>query len=256
MRLHRLHRGVYAVGHANVSELGRLMAAVLACGRNAVLSHQSAAALWGIRASNRHLIDVTAGRSSRRSRGGIAVHLVRDLDPDDRTCIRRVPITTVARTLLDLAEVVREDALVRAVEQAERMQLFDLRAVDALIARRGGRRGLGRLKNALQGYRALPHLTRSELERRFLALCRAAGLPTPAVNAWLVGQEVDVLWAEHRLVVELDSHRHHGTRAAFERDRIRDAALQLAGYRVLRVTQLRLDSEPAAVIGAIRLLLA
>jgi hypothetical protein len=99
-------------------------------------------------------------------------------------------------------------------------------------------------------------VTRSELERRFLALCRDAGLPAPAANAWIVDQEVDVLWADQRLVVELDGHRFHRTRTAFERDRIRDTVLQVAGYRVLRVTQLRLDSEPASVIADVRSLLS
>jgi Protein of unknown function (DUF559) len=151
--------------------------------------------------------------------------------------------------LLDLAEVVGEDALGRALEQAERLQLFDLAAVDALIERSAGRRGVGVLDRALAIYREPSHLTRSELERRFLTLCRDAGLPVPAANAWVIDQEVDVLWAEQRLVVELDSHRYHRTAAAFERDRVRDTALQLAGYRVLRVTRRRLDSEPGAVIA-------
>jgi uncharacterized protein DUF559 len=112
------------------------------------------------------------------------------------------------------------------------------------------------MKDALLSYREPPPITRSELERRFLDLCRDAGLPPPAVNAWVIDKEVDMLWAAQRLVVELDSRTYHQTRAAFERDRLRDAALQLAGYRVLRVTHRRLHTEPAAVIAAIRALLS
>jgi very-short-patch-repair endonuclease len=254
-RLHRLHRCVYAVGHPEVSEAGRLLAAVLACGPDAALSHRSAAALWGIRANQRRLIDVTALQRNHRRHPGIAVHLVRNLHPDDRTSVQGIPVTTVARTLLDLAGVIRADGLERALEQAERLRLFDLRAVDALIARSRGRCGVKALRRALCDYRELPHLTRSELERRFLDLCRDASLPTPAVNAWINGYEVDVLWAAQRLVVELDGRSYHQTHAAFERDRRRDAELQLAGYRVFRVTRRWLETEPAAVIAAVRALL-
>jgi hypothetical protein len=140
-RLHRIHRGVYAVGRADVSEAGRLLAAVLACGHDAVLSHHSAAALWGIRACRRRLIDVTALQHHHRRRCGIAVHLVRELHPDDRAMVESIPVTSVARTLVDLAGVVRPDGLARALEETERLKLFDLRAVDALIARSQGRRG-------------------------------------------------------------------------------------------------------------------
>jgi hypothetical protein len=255
-RLHRVHRGVYAVGHPRLSHLGRLMAAVLACGSDAVLSHHSAAALWTIKASARRLIDVTALRRNHGRRRRVALHLVRDLHSDDRACAHGIPVTSIARTLLDLAEVVQPHALARAVEEAERLQVFDLRAVDAVIERSRGHRGLGALKSAVLNYRELPPITRSELERRFLDLCRDAGLPLPAVNVWIAGHEVDVLWAEERLVVELDGRTYHQTRAAFERDRIRDEALQLAGYRVLRVTHRRLDTDTAAVMAAIRSLLS
>jgi hypothetical protein len=212
--------------------------------------------LWGIRVSRHRSIDVTALQRSHRGRPGIAVHLVRNLHPDDRTEVQGIPVTSVARTLLDLAGVVREDALARALEQAERLQLFDLRAVDALISRSRGRRGVKALRSALLIYRDPPPLTRSALERQFLDLCHDAGLPTPAANAWVLDQEVDMLWREERLVVELDSRSFHQTRAAFERDRRRDAALQLGGYRVLRVTRRWLEAEAPAVIATIRALLS
>ncbi len=220
----------------------------------AVLSHGSAADLWGIRRDRRRTIHVTAlGR--HRPRPGIALHLVGELHAEDRTALHGIPVTSVARTLLDLALGVSEDALARALEESERLQLFDLGAVDALIARSRGRRGVAKLKRAVAAYREPPPLTRSRLEERFVAVCRKAGLPAPALNTWIAGHEVDALWAGQRLVVELDGWSYHGTRAAFERDRIRDTALQLAGYRVLRVTRQRLDSEPERVMAAIRSLL-
>jgi Protein of unknown function (DUF559) len=230
------------------------MAAVLACGQGALLSHRSAAALWGIRPTRHRLIDVTTPRR-RRPRKGIALHLVRELNPKDCAVVEGIPITTVARTLLDLAEVVREDGLVRAVEQAEQMRLFDLRTVEELIGRSRGRRGTSSLRSVLSVYHDQPQVTRSELERRFLRLCGDAGLPTPATNFWIEGQEVDALWAVEGLVVELDGRSFHQTRAAFERDRIRDTALQRAGYRVLRVTRRRIESDPAGVIEDVRSLL-
>jgi hypothetical protein len=253
-RLHRVHRGIYAVGHARVSVHGRSMAAVLACGTGAVLSHRSAASHWGLRPSARPVSDVTAPGRSRRPRRGIALHLVRDLDPRDRDTEDGIPVTTVARTLLDLAEVVRLPDLERAVEAAERLRLFDLRAVEDTMARNRGRRGLRPLHQALEAYRPLPD-TRLELERRFLDLCREVGLPPPSVNVMLAGLEVDFAWQDARLVVEMDSRTYHMTRAAFERDRIRDASLQLAGYRVLRITHRRLRHERAAVARTIRSLL-
>jgi very-short-patch-repair endonuclease len=164
-------------------------------------------------------------------------------------------VTSVARTLLDLAEVLSARRLLRVLEEAERLRLFDLDAIDRLAGRSHGRRGLGELRLALAGMDDEPPPTRSELERRFLELCRAEHLPPPAVNAWLAGFEVDALWPEQRLVVELDGYAFHGARAAFERDRVRDAAIQLAGYRVLRVTHRRLAAEPGAVAEAVRALL-
>jgi very-short-patch-repair endonuclease len=172
---------------------------------------------------------------------------------DDRAVVEGIPVTTVARTLLDLAEVAPA-RIERALEAAERMGFFDLRKVEALMDRNPGRRGSRILGAALDTYRD-PSLTRSELERRFLRLCRRAGLPAPATNIWIAGQEVDAVWCDKRLVVELDSHEFHRTRAAFERDRVRDGDLQLAGYRVLRVTHRRLRDEPNVIVSMVRSLL-
>jgi hypothetical protein len=163
-------------------------------------------------------------------------------------------VTSVARTLLDLSESTRPWLLKRAIEEAERQGLFDLRALDRLLTRSTGRHGLRSLRAALRDYQP-PVFTRSELERRFRDLCRAAGFPSPGSNLWVEGAEVDMVWPDKRLIVELDSHEFHRTRAAFERDRMRDTALQLAGYRVLRITDRRLESEPEEVAASVRALL-
>ena len=229
------------------------MAAVLACGGAALLSHRSAARLWGLLNTSTYTTEVTTGRSPE-GHPGIGLHRSRRIHVEDRAVRNGIPVTSVARTLLDLAEVVPRRRLDRALEQSERLGLFDLRVVERLMRRSRGRHGLRPLKAALRDYR-LPAFTRSELERRFLDLCDRAGLPRPAANMFLAGQEVDMVWSAQRLVVELDGHDSHGTRAAFERDRVRDTMLQLAGYRVLRVTDRRLEAEPAQVVGAVRRLL-
>jgi predicted transcriptional regulator of viral defense system len=253
-RLHRIHRGVYAVGHPAIGFHGRLMAAVLACGAGALLSHRSAAWMWGLRRASGSGIDVTGPRC--RGRKGIAVHRARNLRDDDRSVVEAIPVTSVARTLLDLAEVARPRELERAVEEAERLRLFDLGAVEELSARSRGRRGLRRLRALLADVDVTPPPTRSELERGFFELCRKAGLPVPSTNIFLAGFEVDAAWPEQWLVVELDGYAFHGSRAAFERDRLRDAALQAAGYRVVRVTHRRLRTERAAVTETLRSMLA
>lgn len=230
------------------------MAAVLACGEHALLSHRSAAGLWDLAPSSSSLIDVTAPRSRRRV-PRLALHRVRGVDACDRAELDGIPITSVARTLFDLAEVVNLRRLERAFEQAERLRLLDLAAVSRLCEDSPGRRALRPLATLLPQLRSAVPETRSELERRFLDLCRAAGLPEPAVNVVVEGFEVDVLWANERLVVELDGYAYHRTRAAFERDRSRDATLQIAGYRVLRVTHRMLETDPGAVIDTIRSLL-
>ncbi len=168
----------------------------------------------------------------------------------------RIPVTSVARTLLDLAEALSPTQLRRAFEEADRLELIDMRAIEQLLDRSRGRRGLKPLAALLATHRGPAPPIRSELERLFLDLCHRADLPPPTVNAHVEGLEVDALWPEQRLIVELDGYAFHRTRASFESDRTRDATLQLAGYRVLRVTHRRLDAEPAAVAVAVRSLLA
>jgi hypothetical protein len=254
-RWHGIYRGVYAVGHRNLTGHGRWMAAVLASGPSALLSHRSAAALWNLLPTSKTLVDVTSIRPNTAGRSGIAIHRVKAIHPDDRALREGIPVTSIARTLLDLSAVAQRRQLERAVEQAEFLGLFDLRAIESLQTRTHRRAGWRQLRATLRIYRE-PAPTRSELERRFLDLCRDAALPPPAVNAFVAGLEVDFVWHDDRLVVELDGHAFHRTRAAFERDRVRDASLLVAGYRVLRVTHRRLEAEPAAVIAEARALLA
>jgi hypothetical protein len=259
-RLYRVHRGVYAVGRPSLTQRGRWMAAVLAYGPTAVLSHRSAAALHGLRPDNRAKADVTLPSSSVKPRPGIEAHRSSTLTAADVTTVDGIPCTTVARTLVDLGDDVDKQGVEHAVSQAEVMGLFDGEAVDGALARAGPRRGAGILRAVLENY-VEPTLTRRELERRFLALCRQASLPSPAVNAWVTlpdgaAYQVDFLWREERIIVETDSRAFHSNRAAFENDRLRDQRLTLAGFTVLRFTWRQVTREPARVAAAISRLLA
>jgi len=246
---------VYAVGRKKVPREGRWQAAVLACGPGAVLSHRSAAALWGLLRDSPATVDVTVPGRGRAGSGDIVVHNVRHLHRDDRRRRDHIPLTSVPRTLLDLAEVVPPRQLARAIDEAERLRLFDLRMLDELCKRSRGRRGLRPLAQALSRYRPMAPLTRSDLERLFFEMCEGAGLPQPAMNLSVLGHEVDASWLDQKVVVEVDSYEFHRTRAAFETDRIRDAALQCEGFRVLRVTDRRLKGDPNGVAKNLRTLL-
>lgn len=253
-RLHHVHPEVYAVGHCRLGLHGRWMAAVLAGGDGAVLSHRSAAALWGIGNVPGSPVEVTADGRTRRGSPAILLHQARRFRAEDRTVKNAIPVTTLARTILDLAEVARRRELERAFEEAERLRLLDMRAIQDVREHSPGRHGLKPLRLLLASYHP-PAPTRSELERRFVELCRDAALPPPAINVMVGGFEVDAAWPDHGLVVELDGFAFHRTRAAFERDRARDASLQLSGYRVLRLTDRRLANEPAVVVETLRALL-
>jgi Protein of unknown function (DUF559)/Transcriptional regulator, AbiEi antitoxin len=252
-RLHRLYRGVYAVGHAHLGREGRRLAAVLACGDGAVLSHRSAASHWGLLDTQNARIDVTA-RRSRQGAAGIRLHWSRSLALHDTTAHEGMPITSVARTLLDLAATVRSDRLERALAQAERLQLYDHAAIADVLSRSNGHRGRAVLTRATAQE---PKLTRSELEVMFLRLVRQAGLPEPESNLPLaaldqLAPEVDFYWPAYRLVVETDGWESHGTRAAFKWDRRKDAALVASGWRVMRFTYDDVVREGPTVVGWLR----
>jgi hypothetical protein len=251
-RLHRLHQGVYAVGHAALRAEGRRLAAVLACGPGAVLSHRTAAAHWGLLRTDQTRIDVTAPRG-RHGAPGIRLHRSRSLDAQDTTAHQGIPVTTVHRTLLDVAALAREGELERALAQAERLQLYDHAATTDVIARNNGHRGTHVLARATTRE---PKWTRNEWEAEFLDLIRKAGLPEPQINDAFDAPdhghcEPDFHWPEHRVIVELDGFETHGTRAAFHADRAKDAALTAAGHRVLRFTR---DDEPAVATQRMRAL--
>jgi predicted transcriptional regulator of viral defense system len=255
-RLHRLHVGVYAVGRPDVPAEGRWMAAVLACGPGAALSHRSAAALWAMRPWASARVHVAVPTQAGRAQPEIVVHRCATLHPDEVTVRGGIAVTTVARTLFDLARRERPRVLAACVEAAVRGRVFDLGDVDALLARRAGQPGSRRLALAVELQRDDPPPTRSGLERRFLELVAGHGLPAPSVNATVLGYEVDFLWAGDRLVVETDTRLTHGSPAAFERDRERDADLAVAGYRVVRFTDRGLRREPDVVASMLSALLA
>lgn len=240
-RLHSIHTGVYAVGLPELTEPGRFMAAVLAGGPGALLSHGAAARHWRL-LNHRGKPEVMVP-TYRRRRPGIAFHQWA-LHDEDRHLLEGTPVTSVPLTLLAVAAEGNEPRFERAYEAAERKDLLDGRAIDRLLARHPRRAG-SKLLRAARGAETLPAWTRSELERRFLRFCEEHGLPQPSVNASIVGHEVDMLWREQRLVAELDGFEHHRTRQAFERDRDRDTELLLAGYRVIRVTWSKLTDRSA-----------
>lgn len=257
-RLHAVHPGVYAVGHRRVSRSGHWMAAVLASGPSAVLSHRSAAALWGIHDSRRSSIEVIA-LGKRRPAQEVEARRGR-LRADETTTEDGIPVTTVSRTLLDLAAVLNRRRLERALREAEVRRLGDPTSLAILIDRHHGRRGTASLRAILAAGRLGENATRSELEERFLALVDRAALTRPEVNARVevVGRalECDCLWRTERLVVELDGHAFHAPASAFEVDRARDRALQVAGWRVVRFTWRQLEKEAGKVVEDLRTLLA
>jgi Transcriptional regulator, AbiEi antitoxin/Protein of unknown function (DUF559) len=258
--LHRIHRGVYAVGHSKLTGYGQWMAAVLACGPKAVLSHRSAAGLWGLRPDNRLKTDVSLPGPSGRARPGIEVHRSVTLTDADVTTVEGIPCTAVARTLVDLGDAVNRRGVERVVEQAEVLRLFDLREVERAIERAGPRRGPGVLRSVLEQL-GDPALTETGLEEAFLTLCREAALPNPEVNAWMTLPDgtpikIDFLWRSERLAVETDGAPFHRTRQARERDARRDQLLRLAAFEPVRFTGLQVAKDPAWVRACLSELIA
>jgi Protein of unknown function (DUF559) len=242
---------VYAVGYSLLTLKGIWMAAVLACGPGAALSHRSAAALLGLRPDNRPVTDVTTPRRGRHLKRVIR-HVSKTLGPRDVTVIDGIPCTSVARTLLDIAEEINWQGLRRACNQAEILRIFDKRQIDDVLARADGRRGAPMLSEILAKGRIGEAITRNELEETFLSLCESAGVPAPLVNQWIPldggSVEADFLWPNHRLVAETDGGGTHDTPTAFEEDRRRDQRLMREGYRVVRFTRLQVtrDSKDVA----------
>jgi very-short-patch-repair endonuclease len=253
--LHPVHRGVFAVGRRGLSLRGRWMAAVLACGEGSLLSHWSGAALRDLASPAGSRVHVIAPGGSRLNPEGIIKHRARNLHLEDRDEMDGIPVCSVSRLLLDLAPTMSTRRLLTALEDAEKRGDLESAAIRRVCERNRGHRGARRLLRALARY-APPDDTRSQLERKFSRFCRAQHLPIPSFNVAIGEFEVDVIWPDARLIVELDSWEHHRTRGAFERDRARDAELALAGYLVLRLTWRRLSDEPEKVAGTIRHLLS
>lgn len=251
-----VYRGVFAVGHQAIGRHGQMLAAVLACGDGAVVSHGSAAELLGLWRKQPVLTDITSGRQAGRKIDGVRWHRssVANDEADRRDAI---PCTSVARTLVDLAGRVGDRSLRGLVEQAAVLQLLVVEDIDRVLTR-CNRRGAPRLRAILQPWRDpggdRPRL-RSALEAKLLAAILGAGLPAPECNATLKLDgnrlEVDFLWTEQRLVVETDGAETHGTSVAFRRDRWRDQVLAAAGYRTARVTWGQLRDESAATVRRI-----
>jgi hypothetical protein len=228
---------VYAVTLARLAARGRYLAAVLAGGERAGLSHRSAAGLWGLRPSSGR-VEITVSQSDGGV-PGVQVHRSRMLDPQDFTIEDGIRVTSVARTLLDLSAVLRPQDLSLAIDRAERLGLFDLTAVGDVLDRAKGRKGAKLLRRAIAAYE--PSTQKSELERRFKELLETTpDVPRPTFNALVDGEigthEIDAYWAEQKLAVQLDGFEFHRTRRDRERDAASDADLELAGNRVMRLT--------------------
>jgi hypothetical protein len=219
------------------------MAAVMACGPGAALSHRDAAVMWDLRQSSSAVIDVTVPSQNGRRRPGIRIHRSGRLRPEDVTVRHGIPVTTVARTLLDLADVLDRQALKRVITEAEYTKQFDLTAINAVVHTNPGRRG-AKLMAAVGG---AGHRTRSELEDRFLAFLERHGVEPAQSGIWIEGYELDFVWTRAGLVVELDGIAAHTTRTTFNADRLRDRRLWRAGFRTMRLTSHALDDEEAVL---------
>lgn len=261
--LHSLFRGTFAVGHRVIGRQGRMLAAVLACGDGAVLSHGSAAELQGLWDKQPIPVDVIPPRRAGRKIPDIRWHNVRRPSPAELEICEGIPCTTVARTLVDMAGRTSFASLSRLVERAAIQRRLEVREVDGVLAR-GRRRGAPNLRAILDLWRrddARKPRLRSPLEALLLPALVAAGVPHPECNVKLRVDggpplEVDLLWRAQRLAIEADGEETHGTRSAFQEDRRRDQRLVAAGFRVARVTWRQAEGEPAAVTARIKRMLA
>jgi very-short-patch-repair endonuclease len=248
--LHPRHRGVYLVGHRIAVPGAIELAAVLACGERAFVSHRSAAALWGLVASPGDGVDVTVVRRRCRSRDGLRVHRVEALATADCADQQGIPVTAPARTLIDFASTAGAVETERVIAEAFALKLVKAPQIWATIERAPGRFGVAQVR-AILGQPGGPKRTRSGGERALLKLIRAAHLPTPRTNYPVAGYSADFCWPDERLIVELDGYDFHSNRTAFERDHRRDIVHKNAGYEVLRFTAWQLEDEPMYVAATI-----
>jgi Protein of unknown function (DUF559)/Transcriptional regulator, AbiEi antitoxin len=251
-RLFRIHRGVYSIVPPSLlTRNGRYIAAVRACGEGALVSFRCAAALIGLRNTRAGLIDVTVPRRGSPAHAGLRVHSSRCLDPADRDEVDRIPCTSWARTLVDLSATETEQALMRMVEKAQILQIYDHAAIEAALERSNGRTGPRQLRRILAGLIDDQPYTASEFHRDLLFLIAEHNLPTPIENGWICGYQVDFHWPDAKLVVEADDRDTHATPVAFERDHERDLTLELAGWHVLRISARQLKLQPERIAAAI-----
>jgi hypothetical protein len=248
--LRRWYPGVYSHGPAELSREAEWTAAVPAAGDGAVLSHRSAAALWELRRDRRVISDVLAPRG-RRPKGPVLVHGYRRLDPRDVTLRHGIPVTTVARTLVDLADVLTPHQLAKCIDEAAHWSRFDLTGTYEAMQRANGRRNLGVLDRAIGLFIAGSAGTKSRNDDAFLALLQLAGIPYPLVDVKLAGEEADCHWPAWRLVVEVDGPGHKRPTAR-RTDRRKDAAWRAAGYTVLRITDIEINERPTDVLARLQ----
>ena len=246
--LHRRHRGVYVVGHLALAPHANEAAALLACGQRSLISHRSAAYLWGLSEHQPAVVDVTLVGRRCRPKDGVRLHNVSTLDPADIRNRAGLPVTSPARTLVDLAADATYAELDRGVSEARIKGLLRNDELQTALERAGRRHGTAMMRAFLRSEDGRG-FTRSEAERRTRALLRQARLPVPRVNARVAGYEIDFLWEPERVIVEVDGYAYHGNRRAFERDRRKDLALTSAGYLVIRISWRQLDEEPFVVVA-------
>jgi len=244
-RFHAWHHSVYAVGHQGLSPHGLCMGAVLFRGCGALISHQSAIWLWGFEKKLEIPVHVSV-RWRGHAQDAIGLHHCPALRDDDIAETERLPVTGVARTLLDYASEANLFRLSRAIDQADRLELLDLAAIDLITEEVRGHRGRAPLLKAMTIYRE-KGFTRSGGEKRMLAALADVGVRRPLVNNVIEGYELDFFWEDERLAVELDSWEHHRGRRPFEEDRERQEILALAGIETIRITGTRLRREPRKV---------
>jgi very-short-patch-repair endonuclease len=260
-RLHRIHQRVYSLTPRVMTERGTFMAAVLACGPDAVLSHRSAAYLWGLVDQWEGPIDVTAPNRRGRSPDGVAAHRDGSLQPIDKTTRHGVPCTSVPRTVLDFAAIAPEWEVRKVVAEGEVLGILDQSKLRAPLKRSRRRRGVARLRLILDTIHPQTKRSRSELERLFLQMCAKRDVPEPEVNVWLAAPngeryQADFLWRGSGLIVEADSRRFHDTDSAFVSDRKRRQQLELAGWRVSSCTWEEVETEPRRLAETVRALVA